>query len=136
MENTFKEVEKKLIDNQVEIQAPAVEETAAHQIERVEKGHFRKGTSGNPSGKPKGASTKKTERLKMLMDSALEKGWPRYLTELNKLQGIDYVQEYMRMAEFRVPKQMRVDSTQVNVNLDKEQAPEYFEIGGRKFLLR
>jgi hypothetical protein len=136
MENTFKEVEKKLLEDQGEIQVPTDDAAGRVQIERVEKGYFKKGVSGNPSGKPKGANTKRTERLKMLMDSSLADRWKRYLRELDSLTGIDFVQEYRALMEFRLPKPQRIDGTQVNVNLDKEQAAEYFEIGGKKFLLR
>ena len=135
MENTFKEVEKKLLEDQGEIQAPA-EDAAGHvQIVRAEKGRFKKGVSGNPSGKPKGASTKCTERLKMLMDSSLADRWKRYLRELDSLTGLDYVQEYRALMEFRLPKMQRIDGTQINIEA-KEQPPEFFEIGGKKFLLR
>ena len=122
------------VENGVEILPENTENTpVTFQIERVEKGHFKKGVSANPSGKPKGVNTKKTERLKMLMDGALSEMWPKYMNTLRRLEGREFAQEYRALMEFRMPRLARLDSTTVSLTQDKEQ--QTIRIGDTEFII-
>jgi hypothetical protein len=109
-----------------------IEPAVTLPIQRVEKGHFKKGVSANPSGKPKGANTKKTERLKILMDSALVDRWERYLEAMDNLDDKTFVQEYRQLLEFRFPKLQRVDSTTLSVQAKEQQK---IKIGNTEFVI-
>ena len=97
-----------------------IEDAGNFQIQRVDKGKFKKGVSANPSGKPKGASTEKTERLKMLMDGALSEMWPKY-GHFAKSGREEFANEYRALMEFRMPKLARIDGTTVNIDAKEQQ---------------
>jgi hypothetical protein len=128
-----KELEKG-VQNEVQLNTETPAETVTqHAIQRVEKGHFKKGVSANPSGKPKGASTKKTERLKMLMDGALSEMWPKYMNTLRELDGKEFANEYRALMEFRMPRLARLDSTSINLQATKEQ--QTLKIGDNEYII-
>ncbi len=108
--------------------------TTETKVQRHSNGRWVKGRSANPSGKPNGSSTKKTERLKMLMDSALVDRWDRYLEALDNLDDKNFVQEYRQLLEFRFPKLQRLDSTNINLQA-KEKEPQTIKIGETEFII-
>ena len=116
---------KELVKDHVEVQE---EQEKPYQIQREKHGWFKKGVSANPAGKPKGVLTKRTERLKAMMDDALSDGWKKYLKVLNSLEGKEYAEEYRALMEFRIGKMERVNAMQVNIE-SKEREPQTIKIG-------
>ena len=103
---------------------------------RLANGRWVKGSSGNRSGKPKGAVTVKTERMKTLMQSALADRLPEYLAALDQLRDTDpkaFAQEYRFLLEFFVPKLQRTESTNLNIDVKETQI---IKIGDNSFEIR
>ncbi len=58
-------------------------------------------TGGRKAGTPNRA----TAKIKGLISDFLENKFDKFLKELNKLEGKDYVTSYLKMIEYVVPKQ-------------------------------
>lgn len=69
---------------------------------------FKKGQSGNPEGKPKGAVAKVTADVRETIKAALAGVDSDKLSrKLNELEGKDYIDAYTKLAEFVTPKLAR-----------------------------
>jgi hypothetical protein len=69
---------------------------------------FVKKRSGNWKGKPKGTLTRKTKILQAFTDDILTGGAKKFKQELQSLKGKSYVESYLALLEYCVPKQSRV----------------------------
>jgi hypothetical protein len=82
---------------------------------------FEPGKSGNPNGRPKGTGNKVTTKVRENISEILEKGKDKLQTELDKLEGRDYVTAYSSLLPYVVP---RLQSTSLDINpedLSEEQ---------------
>ncbi|RSK50993.1 DUF5681 domain-containing protein [Hymenobacter rigui] len=69
---------------------------------------YEKGTSGNPSGRPKGSANKATAHTRELIGAALAGLDADTLrTHLLSLRGKDFIDAYVKLAEFVTPKLQR-----------------------------
>ena len=46
---------------------------------------FKKGTSGNPSGRPKGAANKATDELRSLVAAVIRENWTTFTKDIKQL---------------------------------------------------
>lgn len=80
---------------------------------------FKKGKSGNPVGKPKGAKDKRTIQWESFSAYCMEGGLERFAQELNTLEGKDYTNAFTNLLEFFKPKLARTELTgEVNNKLE------------------
>lgn len=77
---------------------------------------FKKGQSGNPNGKPKGAKGKKTEQWEAIGESITGKHAEKFnafmdeLWEGDNVKKMDAADLYLKTLEYFKPKQARVES--------------------------
>lgn len=86
--------------------------------------NWKKGTSANPNGKPKGAIGKKTEKWNMLTDYLLNEGIDRYISAINNLNDEDYVKHFGQILNYVKPKLSNIDqsnSGHLNIVITNEQ---------------
>ncbi|WP_052732786.1 hypothetical protein [Hymenobacter terrenus] len=73
---------------------------------------YEKGTSGNPASRPKGSSNKATAAARETIAAALAGANAEKLAaQLNTLTGKDYIDAYVKLAEFITPKLQRTALT-------------------------
>lgn len=65
---------------------------------------FKKGQSGNPNGKPKGAISEKTKFWNELKEFMANEGAEKFKTELMKLEGSAFVTAFNNSLEYFQPK--------------------------------
>lgn len=75
---------------------------------------FKKGISGNPDGKPKGAKGKKTLAWERLGKYLIGEGAQRYELYLMTLDEKKFAEEFRNILEYFKPKQQRTDLTSGN----------------------
>jgi len=80
---------------------------------------FKKGHSGNPSGKPKGIKARKTLEWEKLGDAILTKDTERFKKILSGLPDDKFIDMYLKILEYFKPKQNRVD----NISSDGSMTP-------------
>lgn len=68
---------------------------------------FKKGESGNPTGRPNGAVNKKTEMWNQLGEYVVTSGAQRAMTILGDMDDEDFLHYYLTMLEYFKPKQAR-----------------------------
>ncbi|MBC6991942.1 hypothetical protein [Hymenobacter sp. BT491] len=69
---------------------------------------YETGISGNPTGRPKGAANKATAAARETIAAVLAGAdATRLATELNTLTGKDFIDAYVKLAEFVTPKLQR-----------------------------
>jgi len=67
-------------------------------------GQFRKGESGNPAGKPKGAQNKTTTDLRSWINNLIEKNLPKIEKDLKSLESKDRLVILERLMQYSLPK--------------------------------
>lgn len=68
-----------------------------------ENGKFLKGQSGNPKGKVKGVQNLPVSDVRQALKDVLIGGVEKFKTELDKLDGRDYVNAYLAAGKFVLP---------------------------------
>jgi len=74
---------------------------------------------GKTGGRGSGSKNKKTLILETFAKDIVEGGMERFLQQLSKLDGIQYVNAYLQVFEFVKPKLARTD----NLQLPSDSAP-------------
>ena len=72
---------------------------------------FKKGQSGNPNGRKTGSENKETKLLRERLSMLIEDQYPRFIKEINKLEGQQYVTAIKDLLEYTTPKLNRTDLT-------------------------
>ena len=99
---------KKVVDK-VANNEPGQEQDKKQVIPREKAGRFKKGVSGNPTGRAEGTINRKTAIVRDFTDHMIAGGSEKFQRELNKLKGRDYVTEYLTLLEYSLPKKDRVE---------------------------
>jgi len=68
---------------------------------------FKKGKSGNPNGRPVGAIDKDKRKIREIIDTVLDDNADRFQEELDKLKGPKFLDFYIKLLEYVVPKLQR-----------------------------
>ena len=85
---------------------------------------FKPGQSGNPNGRPKGLPNKDKRRMLEFIYNYLkdEENWQKFTDALNALKPRDYVNAFMKLMEFVVPKQRQqitdYEGEKINFNVN------------------
>lgn len=80
-----------------------------NQIQR--KMAFRKGISGNPSGRPKGKSNKITSRVRTIIEGLLTQNEDKIKSEFSLLTGKDLIRAWADLLPYVIPKLNAVNVT-------------------------
>ena len=76
---------------------------------------FKKGQSGNPDGRRKGAANKVTTELRERIKDFLEGQWDKISRDFNTLEPKDRVAHFERLLQFILP---RMASMDLDANID------------------
>lgn len=81
-------------------------------------GKFKKGESGNPGGRPKGAKNKSSEELREIVGQILTKHFTPYqlAKDLKQLEPNQRIGFMLKLLEFSVP---RLKQTEMNIEFEK-----------------
>jgi hypothetical protein len=60
---------------------------------------FKKGTSGNINGRPKGSVNKNKALITNFIDIEIDKNFIKFNDELNKLNGKDFISVFLKLAK-------------------------------------
>jgi hypothetical protein len=85
----------------------------------ISKFGFKKGQSGNPSGKPKGAVSLKTQGWQLLAETITTTLTDKFMEEMDKLEGTAYINAYLNMMEYFKPRLSRVESKVEQTNVEQ-----------------
>jgi dsRNA-specific ribonuclease len=80
-------------------------------MKRDKSGKFKPGRSGNPKGRPKGASNKEVKELRDRINQLLDDNFEQVLQDFKALDPKDRVQSYIKMMEFSLPRLKSVEAT-------------------------
>jgi len=84
---------------------------------------FKKGQSGNNKGRPVGAIDKDKRKLREIIGSTLDENADRVKEELDRLSGKDFLNFYIKLLEFGLPKLQRQ-----TIEIDQETIVRTFNI--------
>lgn len=93
---------------------------------------FQKGKSGNPAGRKKGTVTKRTQIVQTFADAIVAGGTSRFKKEMSKLTGRQYVDAYLTLLEYSLPKKARVEHS---IEGDTVRVVQVFKIGDKEITL-
>ena len=71
---------------------------------RDKKGRFQSGTSGNPSGRQKGAGNREVKALRERINQLLDDNFEQVLKDFKSLEPKDRVQAFIKLMEFSLPR--------------------------------
>jgi hypothetical protein len=83
------------------------------------KSRFKPGTSGNLQGKPKGAISLKTKGWELLKETITTELTDKFMQEMSKLDGQQYINAYLNVLEFFRPRLSRTESKIENTNVEQ-----------------
>lgn len=87
---------------------------------------FKKGESGNPSGRPAGSKNKATELVKTLIETMITDNADQLKDHFKALRGKDKLKAFIDLLPYVVP---RLQSTSLDIDLEKlsdEQLDELY----------
>lgn len=79
---------------------------------------FKKGQSGNPNGRPKGAKNKSTETVKEWLTMLIDKNREQIEDDLQTMLPKERVALFERLMQYVIPKQTQAD---LNAKIDAER---------------
>ena len=79
---------------------------------------FKKGVSGNPAGKPKGSIDTKTRGWELLKETITTGLTDKFMAEMDKLDGIQYINAFLTTMEYFKPKLSRSEVLSQNENIE------------------
>ena len=77
---------------------------------------FEKGASGNPQGRPKGATNKSTGQLREMVTGFLEDKFEQVMTDINLLSPKSRVKLYCDLLQYGLPK---LQAVQIETEFDR-----------------
>jgi hypothetical protein len=80
---------------------------------------WEKGVSPNPNGRPKGTVSEKTRGWNLLKDAITTDLTDKFMTEMEKLDGQQYINAYLNVLEFFRPRLSRTESKVENTNVEQ-----------------
>ena len=93
---------------------------------RDKKGRFQSGTSGNPSGRQKGAGNREVKALRERINQLLDDNFEQVLKDFKSLEPKDRVQAFIKLMEFSLP---RLKSIEGKALVQSAPAPPQIIIG-------
>ena len=98
---------------------------------------FQKGhkINGNPNGRPKGSENKETKELREKLALLLDDMYPKFLNEMAKLEGIQFINSFSNFLEYCTPKLNRTDLSNNGKDFDFSNTSVYDAITGLDKLL-
>lgn len=87
---------------------------------------FKKGNSGNPKGRPKGAKNKELKSLRERIDLILDNQFDTIVEDLSKLKPVDRIKAILTLLEYSTPKLQRVEATHSIDDLNDEQVEDIY----------
>ena len=83
---------------------------------------YKKGKSGNPDGRPKGAQGRLNKELRQAINDFLERRWPDIEKAFDKLSDMNKVTFYRELLQYRLPKLESMSVSELGFeNLSDEQ---------------
>ena len=93
---------------------------------------FKKGQSGNPKGKPRGAINKITEDLRAAISEFLKSNFSQVQEDFNRLSPRDRMGFFLKLIEYDLPKRRSIDSSEeLKIQLDGLTEDQLEEIVNR-----
>jgi hypothetical protein len=90
---------------------------------------YEQGQSGNPTGRPKGSPNKANAQTRQIISAVLAGFTADTLrTKLDALNGKEFIDAYVKLAEFITPKLQR--TTLADTNTEKKPVTVTLHIGG------
>lgn len=86
---------------------------------------FKKGTSGNSKGRPKGAKSTKSEAWKALASDIINKHTTKFNKTLNSMEDEEFVETYLKILKYFKP-QLSSTEIKADITLDKEKIKDIF----------
>ena len=77
---------------------------------RQSNGRFKKGKSGNPNGRPKGAANKEVKELRERVKLLLDTNFDRIVEDIAQLEPKERVSAYLKLLEFALPKLKAIEA--------------------------
>ncbi len=79
---------------------------------------YKKGQSGNPSGRPQGAKDKTTKSIREKFNLLIENNFDKIQTDFESLTASERIRYYLEFARFVLPKLNSVEITEDNANFE------------------
>ena len=88
---------------------------------------FKKGNSGNPSGRPKGSTNKTGGQLRELISGFLENRFQDVVTGFEEMEAKDKIKVYTDLLQYGLPKLQAVNNTIGFEQMTEDQLDEIIE---------
>lgn len=85
---------------------------------------FQKGQSGNPKGRKRGTPNAVTKDLREMVQSLLENEFPNVIANFSRLEPMDQIVLWIKLAEYAIPKNKYLEHDIVSVNYRADGLPE------------
>ncbi|MEQ8520257.1 MAG: hypothetical protein RID05_07600 [Cytophagales bacterium] len=72
------------------------------------------GNINNPNGRPKGSKNKKTKQWEVLQESILERHTQKFNETLDSLEGMDFIETYLKVLSYFKPKMKAVEQKRIS----------------------
>ena len=83
------------------------------------------GKSNNPNGREKGSKNVKTKQWELLGEFITDSGAKKFVEEVNKLEGVDYINAYSKVLSYFKPQLARTE-IKADIGIDKKDISGVF----------